>query len=386
MFDSIRQRTSAFMVKPTPESDTFYLTRIGVTILPVNLAAAAITTEGLAMVGLARGNSSSAWVPVISMVTGLVLLGLAGLCRMFAQRNNLTGAAVVTLAFGGISSTVGSATASSYGRGAVSMMPTVMMFAFVGAVVAQRYWHVIFTWIVVVGPMLYLASLEPPLVPQQGYQLSRFCFGVVSTTSLFYWVVMKVKLSYYQLYVRLYAESRTDELTGLLNRRAWTAETTQRLAALPDDAWALVLYLDVDSFKAVNDGGGHEAGDRLLAQLAEALSAAFGSHSTIGRIGGDEFIVFCDPDREPDRLKADARQRIQTVRTLMHPDTVSVGGAVIGNETTVNQGIRLADAALIRAKQTGRDRLEFLEKTTAAPVVENRDPDFFAMASSALDR
>ena len=168
---------------------------------------------------------------------------------------------------------------------------------------------------------------------------------------------MRVKHSYYDLYVRLDTESRTDDLTGLLNRRAWTVAVERRLAHLKGDSAALVLYLDVDFFKRVNDGGGHEDGDRLLVQVARALETAFGPEAAIGRMGGDEFVVFLDTHGNGAQALLVAHRGMETVRAAIAPVTTSTGGALLDAGTTLNNGVRRADAALMRAKQAGRDQL-----------------------------
>lgn len=88
-------------------------------------------------------------------------------------------------------------------------------------------------------------------------------------------------------------QARTDELTGLPNRRALYTDMPKRLAA---DARrrSAVLLLDLDKFKEINDGLGHDAGDRLLIQVAARLSAQIRAVDLLARMGGDEFVVHVD--------------------------------------------------------------------------------------------
>lgn len=90
----------------------------------------------------------------------------------------------------------------------------------------------------------------------------------------------------------LHSMAHTDELTGLQNRRGFL----HRGARLLDLAarklhGALLIYVDVDNLKNINDSSGHEAGDDLLRSAAQVLRDASGDHAVIGRLGGDEFAV-----------------------------------------------------------------------------------------------
>jgi hypothetical protein len=207
-----------------PPFDSFYLQRFAVKLRPLNLAAAALSTEILVLVGFLRNTGNDDARTAQYAGVGLILLLLAWLCHVFATRDNLAGTVTVALLFAGIASTLGTISASEHGRGAVSTMPTAMMMCFVAGIIAQRYWHVVLSWLMVVGSIVYVATLEPPVIPQQDYQLGRFMFGVVSTTSVFYWIGIRVKRGYYDLYLRMDLQSRIDDLTGVLNRRAWREE------------------------------------------------------------------------------------------------------------------------------------------------------------------
>jgi diguanylate cyclase (GGDEF)-like protein len=89
----------------------------------------------------------------------------------------------------------------------------------------------------------------------------------------------------------------TDPLTGLGNRRALTSDLHDRLSTVSDPPAALMLF-DLDGFKRYNDTFGHPAGDALLARLGAKLATAVGPHGTAYRLGGDEFCVLLDVERE----------------------------------------------------------------------------------------
>ena len=86
-----------------------------------------------------------------------------------------------------------------------------------------------------------------------------------------------------------------DELTGLLNRRGIIESLDEQIAAdARRDEHAIVLMMDLDNFKTVNDTLGHDAGDILLQEVAKRLRKIFRAHDKIGRLGGDECMVICE--------------------------------------------------------------------------------------------
>jgi diguanylate cyclase (GGDEF)-like protein len=94
------------------------------------------------------------------------------------------------------------------------------------------------------------------------------------------------------LFLLLHSMALTDELTGLLNRRGFLRSGARllELAACKLHG-ALLIYIDVDNLKNVNDSSGHEVGDDLLRRAAQVLRDASGNHAVIGRLGGDEFAI-----------------------------------------------------------------------------------------------
>jgi diguanylate cyclase (GGDEF)-like protein len=149
---------------------------------------------------------------------------------------------------------------------------------------------------------------------------------------------------------RLVAELRlaatTDDLTGLLNRRAFAARCGQELARArrTGEAFAALL-IDVDDFKAINDRSGHAAGDEALVELAGALTRELRSVDTVARIGGDEFAVLL-----PATGMAGARATADRLAAAAGV-AISVGTAVYGLDGhTMDELARAADAALYGAK------------------------------------
>ncbi|MBO6526263.1 diguanylate cyclase [Erythrobacter sp.] len=157
--------------------------------------------------------------------------------------------------------------------------------------------------------------------------------------------------------IRLRQVANTDGLTGLANRRAF--DMMGRLSK----GYGL-LVVDVDRFKQVNDNHGHQVGDAVLCQLASVLRAALEDRpgARVFRLGGEEFAVIAEVGaREALRdLAEDLRKRVDgsdemTKNLDLPPVTVSIGG-VLGQGQLIHEAFGNADAALYRAKETGRNR------------------------------
>jgi diguanylate cyclase (GGDEF)-like protein len=160
--------------------------------------------------------------------------------------------------------------------------------------------------------------------------------------------------------------ARRDELTGLVNRRVLRETLDEDLARAAERESALSLaILDLDSFKKVNDARGHQAGDRLLRAAAAAWAEALDVQGTVGRYGGDEFMVIL-PGLDP-TAGAAATERLR--RVVPEGATCSAGIATWDGNQTAAQLIAAADAFLYAAKAAGRNRTATtLADLPAAPL------------------
>jgi diguanylate cyclase (GGDEF)-like protein len=174
--------------------------------------------------------------------------------------------------------------------------------------------------------------------------------------------------------VRQSAESRVrhqalhDPLTGLPNRSLLLDRLNHWAArAGRDRSTAAVLFVDLDNFKVINDALGHDQGDRLLCAVADRIQAELRPSDTVARVGGDEFVVFCeDVESEHealamvDRLVRALDAPVELAGQAQHA-TASVGIA-LGDGTVLPEVlIRNADAAMYRAKERGRARYELFD-------------------------
>jgi len=164
---------------------------------------------------------------------------------------------------------------------------------------------------------------------------------------------------------RLEAAALTDVLTGLPNRRFAIEELQRAWAAADRHHHPLAcLLIDVDHFKRINDTMGHDAGDAVLQAVASRLRASLRSDEVVCRLGGEEFLVVCRQSSRDCALKCAERLRTAVAaRTIEHRGqsltvTVSVGVADRKEDVIdVDDLLKLADLAVYRAKQLGRDRV-----------------------------
>jgi diguanylate cyclase (GGDEF)-like protein len=148
----------------------------------------------------------------------------------------------------------------------------------------------------------------------------------------------------------------SDSLTGVLNRRGFEQQATERLSASDDNATGALLFIDLNDFKKINDRFGHEFGDQLLCIAAERLRRGLRSCDIIGRPGGDEFVALV-PDVDADVADHLA---VRLTRALEEPYLLgdktlrcaaSIGLALYpANASTLTGLLREADQAMYRAK------------------------------------
>ncbi|TFV79527.1 EAL domain-containing protein [Blastococcus sp. CT_GayMR19] len=155
-------------------------------------------------------------------------------------------------------------------------------------------------------------------------------------------------------------QARTDELTGLPNRRALLEETARVLTTATARRPAALLLLDLDGFKEVNDSLGHHAGDQLLRQVGPRLRPALRAGELLARLGGDEFAVLL-PDAGLDEAEARAARLRQLIQLPFSVEDIRLHvGVSIGVATapvpaaSVQELLRCADVAMYTAK-SGRE-------------------------------
>jgi two-component system, cell cycle response regulator len=175
------------------------------------------------------------------------------------------------------------------------------------------------------------------------------------------------------LHRQLHGDARQDALTGVGNRRRLT-EDLQALSgrvARYGHVYCVAMF-DIDHFKALNDSDGHAAGDAVLRAVARTLNDAIRGGDTMYRYGGEEFLILLSEQSLDGAARAGERLRAAVeALQLPHPNgghvTISAGVAGPGDSTSGSPEalIEVADQALYRAKELGRNRVEIA--TAAAP-------------------
>ncbi len=154
-----------------------------------------------------------------------------------------------------------------------------------------------------------------------------------------------------------------DPLTGLPNRYLFLdrLETAATRHLRSFGRGTAVLYLDLDHFKPVNDGHGHQVGDELLQEVAHRVAGAVRATDTVGRLGGDEFAIICEDTDEAAAVLVAAKILGELRRPFTHDGEEHQIGVSIGVALAppyhVEELVRRADAAMYRAKQLGGSRV-----------------------------
>ncbi|MEY2451007.1 MAG: hypothetical protein QOD92_581 [Acidimicrobiaceae bacterium] len=163
-----------------------------------------------------------------------------------------------------------------------------------------------------------------------------------------------------------------DSLTGLPNRLLFLDRLDHAMTRAHRDSQAApsVLFLDLDRFKLVNDGMGHDAGDELLAAVAARLRTALRPGDTIARFGGDEFVLLIESVTDRAQAEEIANRVLDCFEQPFRVDgedllvSASVGVAMFDPAHTAAELVRDADAAMYRAKAQGRGRMQMFDAAT----------------------
>jgi diguanylate cyclase (GGDEF)-like protein len=194
-----------------------------------------------------------------------------------------------------------------------------------------------------------MAGAVPTFTPEEAQLIKRFA----SLAALAYDNARRREL--------LAEQARTDELTGLFNRRHFHERLAAELArAQRDAAHVGLVLLDVDDFKRVNDVHGHPVGDQVLVAFGEVLEGHVRAGDVVCRSGGEEFAVILPNADEAEAARA-ADRLVHAIRSaewgVAGPITASAGVAVAPRDAgTVATLFKAADECLLAAKAQGKDR------------------------------
>ncbi|WP_321798843.1 GGDEF domain-containing protein [Caballeronia sp. J97] len=226
-----------------------------------------------------------------------------------------------------------------------------------GAAALGALGHTVRGAIYVVKPPAQTALLQPGVM-----QITFLALGILVLPSLCIGLVM---MAHDRLAQRLERLARFDDLTGALSRKALLASAAERLARAPREGQReYVAVVDVDHFKSVNDRYGHAAGDDVLRHFASIVRARIRESDAFGRIGGEEFCLFCTAERI-DEVTALVERLRKTVEAspcavpggVLHY-TFSAGIAVWDGREPLASLMARADGLLYAAKVAGRNRVK----------------------------
>jgi diguanylate cyclase (GGDEF)-like protein len=162
--------------------------------------------------------------------------------------------------------------------------------------------------------------------------------------------------------LRARAEAGTDPVTGCMNHRAMQQRLQEEISrAYRSDSPLACLLIDLDNFKAVNDRHGHQAGDVMLREVAQALMGEFRSFDRVARYGGDEFVVIL-PNADSDSAVAAAQRALERLSSLRSFErelgvASSIGVAQWSPPMTPEELLQSCDAALLASKRAGKGRV-----------------------------
>lgn len=163
----------------------------------------------------------------------------------------------------------------------------------------------------------------------------------------------------------LIQQAENDALTGIYNKATLSALVEQRIQRSAPHGFDALFFIDVDHFKAVNDTYGHLCGDAVLSDVAAALTDCVRTSDLVGRIGGDEFLVYLSDISSKTAAVQKAAQLLEALHRIQPaadapPITCSIGAVVVPHGTVDYHTLyRHADSALYRRKRIGRGGASF---------------------------
>lgn len=182
-----------------------------------------------------------------------------------------------------------------------------------------------------------------------------------------------------------------DLLTGLVNRAAFEMRLDAAITMQDLDDTGVVMFLDLDQFKVVNDTCGHIAGDQLLKQVTAVLMQEIRKQDTLARLGGDEFAVLLEscPLEPALRVAETVRQRISELQFSWEGRsfqlTVSIGVVPFKvHQYTRSDLLRMADSSCYVAKEAGRNRVHVYDEADTAVATRNDELDWYSRLQKAL--
>jgi diguanylate cyclase (GGDEF)-like protein len=343
-------------------------------------------------VSLAVNNPNLGYLAVLHALAASVMIALGLLCQRVALAGKIAWTTVISIAFVFCVASTLCLTAANNNTGLLQSLPYCMVLSAVSGFFWPNRWGLVLGSVaVMIPPVVLVATGHSTLAVTSRFLgiYAQLWLCALAVSFALYILMNRVRLGYLIALHDLREQSRRDMLTGLFNRRYFY----DQLGAGPEGADAriargagLLVYLDIDHFKSVNDRFGHAEGDQALQLAANALRAASIDGDILARFGGEEFIIF-SPTRDT-RLHFDAfaralqeSLRAERLSGSEESITMSAGGTLVLPGEAIDIALQRADDALMRAKLAGRNRMVFAPSPPAPiPARERTAPASFGPA------
>ena len=220
---------------------------------------------------------------------------------------------------------------------------------------------------------IYNSALVDVLVDRQLGTTLSFAGGLLISIFIFFGIIIIITLiSKFQERKnakKLEEKADTDQLTGLLNKKATERSIQEVMDAAPGQS-GLMFVVDIDDFKHCNDNYGHAYGDEVLSELGRHLSGMYRASDLVGRIGGDEFMIFLrNVPEDPELINQMAEKLVELSHNFQpgsitrHKVTLSIGAARFPSDGEDFASLyKAADRALYTSKQNGKACLNFYQQ------------------------
>lgn len=173
-----------------------------------------------------------------------------------------------------------------------------------------------------------------------------------------------------QKFTEVTDKSRQDLLTGLLNKLTFETDTKEALTKKKDGVYSALFIFDFDNFKKVNDNYGHLAGDEALKAFGNILTRSFRAHDIVGRVGGDEFMVYMPdlPEANLSRTDEVANEVLTDLKAVVLSNGATGFSCSIGIGTSKENVdfaalYKVADIGLYKAKQNGKAQAKRMDQS-----------------------
>ncbi|WP_281559982.1 GGDEF domain-containing protein [Thalassomonas sp. RHCl1] len=226
-------------------------------------------------------------------------------------------------------------------------------------------WFIFYLALIIAGGIIDSNIFLADSIDTYGLSILFFTLNLCVTSTIIFIMFFYFATNAENLKTQLEALAHTDPLTNIANRRhIFEIMETEFNRVKRNGGTFAVMMLDIDHFKKINDNFGHATGDEVIKYFSRCLTANIRNIDSVGRYGGEEFILFL-PDSSLEQARTSA-QRINSQCRELHVDTqesackftVSIGiGVFTRTDNCIDEIIARADSALYQAKENGRDQV-----------------------------